>query len=566
MASVSTSQIDLRRHDLDALRAFAMLLGIALHASISFFPVTWPVQDRNQNDLFGVMFLIIHGFRMPLFFVMSGFFTAMLWRKRGLSALFKHRFRRIGIPLLLSMVTILPLTSWSIRWAVHRSETLNRTYSTEQAAAASLWQLARDRKTDIISHRQWTDAELNAPDPRLGSTPLSIATIKGHADIVKLLLKSGADPSARNKDGGTALHYACLLGRPEIAMLLVDHGADANATAINGDTPIDVAATDFASAQFVAGLYQTSLDETKFHSGQEQIAAILDGEKTSTPRSFHVRHRTWSNWLDVAMDRPLFAHLWFLWHLCWLVCGFGIYAKVAELTGWRLPAWWILSPARYLWIIPLTMLPQRFMARKIPLFGPDTSVGLVPVPHVFIYYALFFAFGALYYEARDDSGKVGCRWWLTLPIALLFSFPIGAICVFAPAELSETMNPTQIRLLGDFSQVSFAWLMTFGLMGLSRRLINTESKTVRYISDSAYWLYLAHMPVIFVLQALIQDWPLPAIVKFLSMCIGVTAILLVTYDKLVRYTWFGTLLNGPRTRSAAATIELQPVSLEVESA
>ena len=31
----------------------------------------------------------IHGFRMPLFFVVSGFFAAMLWRQRGMKEMLK---------------------------------------------------------------------------------------------------------------------------------------------------------------------------------------------------------------------------------------------------------------------------------------------------------------------------------------------------------------------------------------------------------------------------------------------------------------------------------------------
>src|SRR3954468_14808658 len=99
-----------RRSDLDALRAGAMLLGIVLHASLSFFPSYWMVADRRQDDGFGVLFSAIHGFRMPLFFVMSGFFSAMLLHKRGRGALVKHRFHRVFLPLLAGMFTVVPLT------------------------------------------------------------------------------------------------------------------------------------------------------------------------------------------------------------------------------------------------------------------------------------------------------------------------------------------------------------------------------------------------------------------------------------------------------------------------
>ena len=99
-----------RRSDLDALRAGAMLLGIVLHASLSFFPSYWIVTDRRQNDGFGVVFSAIHGFRMPLFFVMSGYFSAMLLHRRGRGSLVKHRFHRVFLPLLAGMFTIVPLT------------------------------------------------------------------------------------------------------------------------------------------------------------------------------------------------------------------------------------------------------------------------------------------------------------------------------------------------------------------------------------------------------------------------------------------------------------------------
>ena len=54
----STTQ---RRHDLDALRAFAMLLGIGLHAAMSFAPLPWTVQDVRQHELFTLFFLAVHG-------------------------------------------------------------------------------------------------------------------------------------------------------------------------------------------------------------------------------------------------------------------------------------------------------------------------------------------------------------------------------------------------------------------------------------------------------------------------------------------------------------------------
>ena len=62
MSSESTpSTFDGRRHDLDALRASAMLLGIALHAALSFVPAPWSIQDSRQSERFGQFLAVIHG-------------------------------------------------------------------------------------------------------------------------------------------------------------------------------------------------------------------------------------------------------------------------------------------------------------------------------------------------------------------------------------------------------------------------------------------------------------------------------------------------------------------------
>ena len=124
-----------RYHDLDALRAGAMLLGILLHGVISFMGEKyWPIQDSqspywdlpaemqeagttigmelpDQISPYKFFFMqAIHGFRMPLFFVVSGFFVAMLWRQKGIKEMLKHRTKRILLPLLGMGIVFIPTT------------------------------------------------------------------------------------------------------------------------------------------------------------------------------------------------------------------------------------------------------------------------------------------------------------------------------------------------------------------------------------------------------------------------------------------------------------------------
>ncbi len=107
-----------RFHDLDALRAGAMLLGIVLHGTLFLLPDTiWPELDyayevEPARNPYIWLLLLIHGMRMPLFFMLSGFFTAMLWHSRGLRRLAEHRLKRIALPLLVGMFTVIPATHW----------------------------------------------------------------------------------------------------------------------------------------------------------------------------------------------------------------------------------------------------------------------------------------------------------------------------------------------------------------------------------------------------------------------------------------------------------------------
>jgi len=553
---------DPRRHDLDALRAFAMLSGIALHAALSFMPMFWPVQDSRQNEFFGLIFAAIHGFRMPVFFVMSGFFTAMLWRQRGLRSVLGHRFRRVLLPLMLGLVTVIPAVNWVVGKAIESGP--RQTVQADVADGADVNQ--RDPQsgltplslavisdqTETVERLLQKGAEAGAGN-RDGSTPLAVAALLGRTEAAGLLIEAGADVHARAADGSTPLHTAAFFGRAETVELLVQEGADITAKNNYGQTPLEVTKTDWKTTQFIAAMVHVEVDKEEVEAGRSRAAELLRphgaGGDPAAART-EAAEQVVGALVRIFMLTPFFHHLWFLWFLCWLVAGFGVYAALADRLGWRgLPDWLMLSPARFLWLIPLTMVPQWFMGSIVPMFGPDTSAGLLPMPHVLVYYAIFFGFGALYFDSDDDSGRVGRRWWLSLPLGLFVIFPLGMEFSMGVFGFRDQLVPAVLqRPISALLQVTYAWLMTFGLMGLFRRMLTSANYTIRYISDSSYWLYLTHVPLIIGAQLVVRDWPMPATVKFMLVCGVVTAFLLITYQTLVRYTWLGRFLNGPRKR------------------
>jgi len=162
-----------RRTDLDALRGVAMILGIVLHALLSFIPTPWPVQDTRQNDLFFIPYAAIHMFRMPLFFLISGFFTMFIFQRHGLGGMIRQRVQRILLPLLLALLTIVPLDNLLKREArdlsvpdpAKRSHLVNAILSGDQAAVM--------RQLNMGDY-------VNQEDPAYGLTPLCWASLAGN--------------------------------------------------------------------------------------------------------------------------------------------------------------------------------------------------------------------------------------------------------------------------------------------------------------------------------------------------------------------------------------------------
>ena len=490
-----------RWHDLDALRGFAMLLGIGLHACLAFFPALWWVQDRtaSYDGLYDEFLWVVHGFRMPVFFLLSGFFTAMLWRRRGLRSLLGHRLRRVAVPLAIGLVTLIPVVDWV----------------GERAVASSV-------------------------DDLVAKGDLFALVFTGSVAGVEELLDQGVGVDTRTEPGGwTPLHAAAFAGDAEMVELLIGRGAEPAPVAWAGEdeTPLALA----------------------FHFGHRQVANLLVSYEGRDPLPDGVKWSDIAGWGAGAEESggdwitriDHFHHLWFLWFLLWLVAGFAVVAAWADRRAPGSGVW----PKRIMWLmLPLTFIPQLGMGQRgtNPVFGADTSTGLLPWPHVLAYYATFFAFGALMFGRRHRNGKflvvtLGRPWWLFLSASFLIVFPAGLHYTFVDPRWP----------VASVLQVLYAWGMALGLMGLFRTVLGGERRWVRYLSDSAYWVYLIHLPLVIWAQMVVQDLPWPGVVKFSAICGGVTLVSLLSYQLLVRYTAIGTILNGKKVRPERSHASLE---------
>lgn len=120
-----------RLHAMDHLRALAMLVGVAFHAALAYSPLMqpwFPTADRQSWWGVDALIWLPHLIRMPLFFLIAGFFAAWALQRRGMSAMLGQRVRRILLPLLVAWplvhLSISAATSWAATELEHPSPML----------------------------------------------------------------------------------------------------------------------------------------------------------------------------------------------------------------------------------------------------------------------------------------------------------------------------------------------------------------------------------------------------------------------------------------------------------
>lgn len=119
---MSTDGTELARlHGLDALRGGALLLGLLLHAAMAYFPgpQLWVVNDAAESPVASVLFWVIHLFRMPLFFLLAGYFAARSLARRGVVAFAVDRLKRVGGPLAVFWTPVMAGVVATLIWGAY---------------------------------------------------------------------------------------------------------------------------------------------------------------------------------------------------------------------------------------------------------------------------------------------------------------------------------------------------------------------------------------------------------------------------------------------------------------
>lgn len=241
-------------------------------------------------------------------------------------------------------------------------------------------------------------------------------------------------------------------------------------------------------------------------------------------------------------------HLWFLYYLFMLVLLVAVLYQFKVFT-WRIWSW-CLHPVSLLLLLPLLVSVGLFQVTA-PHPAPEQ---LKPHWWALLFYGLFFFVGGL---MRHQNNTL-VNWQRYKFLLLMVSV---AVFVYFFDTLPEVIVPQMAMLMGVVGNMSWSHYpvalaeavvgvyMTLFCLLLGQKWLNRSNRQLKLWADASYWIYLIHLPILFMVQFILLDSDLSIWLQFVVSCVATLALAMVSYLLLVRWTPLGWLLNGRKQRS-----------------
>lgn len=238
-------------------------------------------------------------------------------------------------------------------------------------------------------------------------------------------------------------------------------------------------------------------------------------------------------------------HLWFLFNLmlfCVVIAGV---AKTRLLESSLVKS--LCNAKVLLFVFPLILVPA-VMSQPTPLPAPER---IYPEVWSFGFFGVFFLLGAALFANRDAIEGVQKYALFLLPASIAVYAGYYQL-VPQSVSLEQLMAGSPVfefstQQLGKALMTAYlaTWMSLFCLVA-GKALLDRQNTVMRYISRSSYWVYIIHLPVLFLIQFMLLDMNAHFFVKYLIGSFGTLAIGIVSYQLLVAWTPIGTLLNGKK--------------------
>jgi peptidoglycan/LPS O-acetylase OafA/YrhL len=269
---------------------------------------------------------------------------------------------------------------------------------------------------------------------------------------------------------------------------------------------------------------------------------------------------TWTLALSDSIDERWpeigLTHLWFLYYLLLVTVLFLLVRAVVALlvradSPLRSKAQAVFRRMVGSWLAPLVLallvMPMIASMEGPTIDTPDqTFAWHLPVLAL---YGLFFAFGWLLHRHVDLLAVFGWRWKAFLPLSLVVALvAIVGVVIRTSGSAWAADNAELLRWSTAFGTGLTMSLAVLGWLGLFVRVFDRSRAWVRYLADSAYWVYIVHLPLVVALQIAFAPWSAAWWIKCLLVNLIAFPLLIASYHLLVRRTWIGAWLNGKAPR------------------
>ena len=525
-ASATESIRHERFHDLDALRASAMLLGIILHAAWLFVPESTltPRTDRSATHVLYFVFSAIHTFRMQAFFLIAGFFAHLLIVRRGSLAFVNNRLFRIGIPLCLGWILIAPIALYYY--------SLGGLQNGRIQSDMDPWELT------------WLALSNSTPTnfPLLHLWFLYYLLLFYAITVVLLAITRQLDPRRSICQWMTSIGERLLTSRFHIILFALltlpflyaeRHWLGIVGVATGGLVPkwsgMGVYGIFFAVGWLLYSRPNLLSQVTRSWRLKGAFGLLL-----TVPLFFwllHANSNGWNTWLHPRLSSRCIADYD-------AFRGKLIHSNrsATETQVWEaLPPGWQTFLENHETVTEQQMVGLGEILNRVVIANPDFA----PAAEVAAADSLTAMAGIpvnVSKTARTPQ-QTASRNRAHLEAA----FP----GIIRPDARTLPYYPL-VRATFSFAYGLAMWTLVFGTLGLFRTYISGPSPNWRYWSDASYWMYLLHIPVLFQIQVWINDYAWPWPLKFAIYVFGAVAVLWPTYHFAVRPTVIGWVLNGRR--------------------
>ena len=95
------------------------------------------------------------------------------------------------------------------------------------------------------------------------------------------------------------------------------------------------------------------------------------------------------------------------------------------------------------------------------------------------------------------------------------------------------MASDSVRTLFVITQGAIAltsWLLILGGIGLAERWLQQTNTVVKYFVDTAFFVYLTHLPVCLLIIVLMRDWNAPGYLKMFSAIALTFTVVLLAFE------------------------------------